>query len=328
MADPIQAVSLFSGVGGFDLGLSKSGVEIIWANDINPIAATAYKSLFPNVEFVLDDIERIKSFPKAEVLIGCYPCTGFSQAAKRRWKNRTKRDLVKNPKNFLFKEFLRAIRYVKPNIIFIENVKGMLSASNGYFLDEQLQGLTELGFNKVDLKLLNAADYGLAQSRQRLFIVGIHNSLRDLEYAFPEATHSKREDKRPFNTLRDVICDMPLNPEGEYYTKEFHGHYLTRNRKRYWDEPSYTIVASQEHVPLHPGGEQMTKLSADQWQLEGDFNRRLSYRECLAIQGLPANMKLEGALTNKYKVVGNAVPPTLANAVSKQLIQDYRSLYK
>ena len=170
----LKAVSLFSGCGGSDLGVQKCGVDIIWANDYDYHAASAYKSLFPDVEFVHDDIRNIKTFPEADILIGCYPCTGFSQAAKRKWRDRDERDLMVNPNNFLFREFLRGIKAVSPKFIFIENVQGMLSASGGFFLREQLNGLKELGFDDVKIKLLNAENFGLAQSRKRVFIVGKH----------------------------------------------------------------------------------------------------------------------------------------------------------
>jgi DNA (cytosine-5)-methyltransferase 1 len=98
-------------------------------------------------------------------------------------------------------------------------------------------------------------------------------------------------------------------PEGEYFESSFHGHYLTRNRKRGWDESSYTIVANAHHVPLHPMGEPMRYVKMDTWELVGDENRRLSWRECAAIQGLPYNCEPSGTLIDKYRIVGNAVPP-------------------
>jgi DNA (cytosine-5)-methyltransferase 1 len=319
----LKAVSLFSGCGGFDLGLSSHGVEIIWANDIDSAAAEGYQSIFPNVEFVKDDIRKIECFPSADVLIGCYPCTGFSQAAKRKWKDRDERNLRDNPSNFLFKEFLRAIKIVQPKVVFVENVKGMLSADSGTFFQEQLEGLSELGFEVVHHKLINGIDYGLAQSRQRLFLVGIHKSIEnDVSYEFPIATHGVG--KFPYRTLFDVIGAMPEDPKGEYSEQVFHGHYLTRNRKRDWNEPSFTIVANADHVPLHPAGEPMKKVGIDRWVLQGDFNRRLSYKECLAIQGLPLNMALSGNLNSRYKVAGNAVPPLLAEIVSKPIIDQLR----
>ena len=84
MAGRLIAVSLFSGTGGFDYGASQAGVDVIWANDIDPHAAAAYQRLFPEVEFQAGDVRGIQEFPQADVLIGCYPCTGFSIAARRR----------------------------------------------------------------------------------------------------------------------------------------------------------------------------------------------------------------------------------------------------
>src|SRR5580698_10355060 len=108
---PLTAVSIFSGCGGFDWGAMQAGVRIIWANDNDPYAAATYRSLFPDVDFHQGDIRDIEKFPKADILIGCYPCTGFSEAAKRRTINMKKRrDLKANSGNYLYREFLRALR--------------------------------------------------------------------------------------------------------------------------------------------------------------------------------------------------------------------------
>jgi DNA (cytosine-5)-methyltransferase 1 len=316
----MKAVSLFSGCGGFDLGLTRCGAEIIWANDVDHHAASAYRSIFPDTEFIHKDIRKIDHFPQAEILIGCYPCTGFSLAARRNWKDRTDRDLLDDSRNFLFLEFLRAIDQVKPKFVFVENVRGMLSASGGYFFKEQLEGLASRGFHKVEHRLLSGEEYGLAQSRKRVFMVGIHESVEDCNYTIPDPTHGKNG-VRTIQTLRDVIGDMPEWPEGEFNAGKFHGHYLTRNRKRNWDDPSFTIVANQSHIPLYPGGEPMSYVKKDTWKLNGDLNRRLSWKECAAIQGLPLTMEVDGGLSAKYKVVGNAVPPLLAETVSRPIIE-------
>lgn len=317
----LTAVSLFSGCGGFDWGIQQLGAKIIWANDIDRYAASAYRHLFPQVEFIRDDISNIETFPSADILIGCYPCTGFSEAAKRKWRDGKERDLRSNPQNFLFIQFLRAISIVKPKFIFIENVRGMLSASKGFFIQEQLEGLKAQGF-KTKFKLLNAADYGVAQTRRRLFIVGIHESVNmpDFEYEFMPASFGVAG--VPYRSMREVIGHLPEWPEGEFSETKFHGHYLTRNRKRAWENPSYTIVANADHVVLHPMGEPMEKVGKDHWKLNGETNRRLSWRECALIQGLPPHIDIDGSLTAKYRVVGNSVPPKMAEIVGKP-IADY-----
>ncbi|MEQ1586554.1 MAG: DNA (cytosine-5-)-methyltransferase [Cyclobacteriaceae bacterium] len=321
MANTIQAVSLFSGCGGFDYGVEQSGAEIIWANDVDARAAYAYKSIFPNADFKLGDIRAIKSFPKADILIGCYPCTGFSEAARRRWKTLEERDLHQNDKNFLFKEFLRAITKVKPKFLFVENVRGMLSAEGGWFINQQIKAFKENGY-EMTFAQLDASHYGVAQTRKRVFLVGVHKSIKkDFIYNFPESSHTEGK----IRTLQDVIGDMPEWPEGEFYDGAFHGHYLTRNRKRKWYEPSFTIVAHGHHVPLHPGGKPMAFVSKDKWKLQGTFNRRLSWRECAKIQGLPVKMKLDGNLLDKYRVIGNSVPPKLSKAMVKSAIDFLKS---
>lgn len=318
MGSKLKAVSLFSGCGGFDWGAQQAGVEIVWANDIDPHAVAAYRALFPQIECVLGDIHGIPNFPQADVLIGCYPCTGFSVAARRRWRDSEGRDLRLFEGNFLYREFLRALSQVRPKYLFVENVRGMITAENGWFMNQQLQGFRELGY-KVQYDLLNTSDFGVPQSRKRIFIVGVRSDINDFDYKFPEPTHGK-EGQPPFVNLNEAIGSLPRWPEGEYFDCEFHGHYLTRNRKRSWDEPSYTIVANAHHVPLHPMGKPMRYIKKDTWELQGEENRRLSWRECVLIQGLPSTLTPTGNLVDKYRIAGNAVPPAFGRALLEPVV--------
>jgi DNA (cytosine-5)-methyltransferase 1 len=318
MARPLTAVSLFSGCGGFDWGATQAGVSIIWAIDIDPHAAAAYKALFPGVEFTLGDIQTVREFPRADVLIGCYPCTGFSLGARRRWRDRN-RDLFANDNNYLYREFLRALRQVQPKYLFVENVRGMVSAESGWFLERQLDGFRRHGYS-VRWHLIDAADYGVPQSRKRIFIVGVRKGKRAAGWNLPPPTHGPRG-KLPYAVLRDAIWGMEEWPTGEFFDYPFHGHYLTRNRKRGWDKPSYTVVADERHVSLHPMGEPMKFIKKDTWALQGEDNRRLSWRECAAIQGLPPMAVPSGSLSDKYRVIGNAVPPALARALLQPVVK-------
>jgi len=319
----MKAVSLFSGCGGFDKGAQLAGVDIVWANDIDSSAGKFYKSYFPKAEFVEKDIKTINDFPNADLLIGCYPCTGFSMASRRRWKNLENRDLKKNDTNFLFREFLRAVGIVKPKAIFVENVRGMLSANNGEFLAEQLNGFASLGFTKIKPLILNAAHYGVAQTRQRVFLVGVHEDYAANEFGSPIPSFGSAA--KPIRVLKDVIGDLDPWPIGEFFEGSFHGHYLTRNRKRAWDQPSFTIVADGHHVPLHPLGSPMEYVSKDKWRLGEGLNRRLSWRECSRIQGLPDIDDIDCTLLDKYRVMGNSVPPLLAKALVEPVVRFIKS---
>ena len=319
MTDKLKAVSLFSGCGGFDWGAKEAGVEIIWANDIDIHASAAYRGLFPEVNFEEGDIRDFDSFPEAPILIGCYPCTGFSVASRRRAPGMKERNLKANNSNFLYKEFLRALKHVNPSYLFVENVPGMSSAANGWFLDEQIQGFEEAGYHVFGPKLLLASEYGAAQARKRLFFVGVRKDIFDFTYIFKQPTHGPQRQNK-YKVLRDVIGGMELWPINEYHDYKFHGHYLTRNRKRGWNELSFTIVANASHVPLHPMGAPMVNVGKDEWKLQGEENRRLSWRECAVIQGLPDHVEPSGSLRQKYRVIGNAVPPVFGKALLEPVV--------
>src|SRR5882724_8853376 len=313
------AVSMFSGCGGFDRGVSKLGVRILWANDNNRYAASTYQKYFPDVDFNFGDIRSIDKhqMPEADILIGCYPCQGFSNAAWRRWGDRESRDLLKNEDNYLFLQFADAIPHVKPKFVFIENVPGLESSAKGYFFQAQKAALDEAGFDIYPARI-NVKDYGVAQSRERIFIVGVHKSLKYV-YQFPEPTHGPS--MYPYSSQWDVIRHLPEWPMGEYATGKFHGHYLTRNRKRPWEDCSYTVVAYHDHVTLHPMGEPMKRISRDHWELQGTHNRRLSWRECALLQSFDDDFEPIGTLRAKYAQIGNAVPPLMAETIVRPVIQ-------
>jgi DNA (cytosine-5)-methyltransferase 1 len=323
MNERLKAVSLFSGCGGFDLGVSRAGVDIIWANDNDPHAVPYYRELLPSVEFCEKDVTQIKSFPDGDILLGCYPCTGFSLGARRRWRGQDDRDLKNDDGNFLYEDFLRALDQVNPKYFFVENVRGMKSAEDGWFFDKQLDGFRRREYT-VKHKLLYAEKYGVPQARRRIFIVGVRDDI-NLDYQFPKPTHGP-EAPNDYVTMEDAIGDMALWPEGEYFDYQFHGHYLTRNRKRGWDELSYTIVANAHHVTLHPMGDPMEKVGEDDWELRGDKNRRLSWRECAVLQGLPRDIEPSGNIRDKHRVIGNAVPPQVSEELVSQVVEFENSL--
>ena len=368
MPTELTAVSLFSGCGGFDWGAAQTGVKILWANDVDPSAAHAYQLAFPSVEFHETDIRRVHAFPKADVLIGCYPCTGFSLGSRRRASGATERDLRTVKGNFLYEEFLRALKQVQPRYLFVENVRGMLSADKGSFFNDQIKQFRESGY-RISFAQLDASRYGLAQTRERVFIVGVRRDI-DFRYSFMAPTHASfdaiqvlkkyaqysreiHEGQRkvpkdlrvptpchwtqlatrtqsrdpwqnaagtPPETLAEAIMGKRWSDDA-YCDVDFHGHYLTRNRKRAWGEPSFTIVAHAHHVPLHPGGEPMVHIGKDAFKTQGDFNRRLSWRECAAIQGLPESAVPSGSLLQKYRVIGNAVPPAFGKMLLNPVVE-------
>lgn len=306
------AVSLFSGCGGSDFGLAKAGFEILMANDMLSYAKDLYEANLPETNFVHGDVRKIKNFPKADLLVGCYPCQGFSQGGAR--------DPVRGV-NFLYREFDRALRAIRPNAFIVENVSGMQREDFCHLLRNQIIRFRMAGYC-VECDRLDARDFGIAQERKRIFIVGIRSDL-GVKYQFPQPQYSPDGiDKPKYKTIRDEIGDMPEWPEGEFNVEPFHWYYLSRNRYRGWDECSKTIVARDRHMPLHPISPKLIRISTDEWRFETKSPaRRFSFREAARLQGFQKSLKFPdtAGLATKYKVIGNAVPPPMFHAVVSAL---------
>lgn len=306
-----NVVSLFTGCGGSDAGVTAAGFHVVMANDILPYAKDVYLSNHPETDYVVGDVSSINSFPSSELLVGCYPCQGFSQGGARDPSRKI---------NTLYLQFARALNQIKPKAFIVENVSGMIRKDYCHLLQDQFRVFNDAGYN-VKHQILNASDFGVAQARKRIFIVGIRKDI-DIEYHFPTPTHGE-DRQNPYKTIRDAIGHMPEWPEGEFYDSEFHWYYMSRNRRQNWNDLSKTIVANARHMPLHPMSPQMIKLGPDKWHfINNSPARRFSYREAAALQGF-RNLSFpdteQGSLTMRYTVVGNAVPPPLFEAVAKAL---------
>ncbi len=306
------AVSLFSGCGGSDAGLHAAGFDILMANDIIPYAKDTYLENLPETDYKLEDIKKIEHFPKSDLLVGCYPCQGFSQGGAR---------IADKKVNYLYKEFARALNYIKPKAFIVENVSGMLRKTFTHLLKDQIEIFTDAGYN-VEYQLLNAADFGVAQNRKRIFIVGIRKDF-NMKFEFPKPTHGN--DNLAFNTIKQALSGLPDWPEEEeYYNEGFHWYYMSRNRRQDWEDLSRTIVSSARHMPLHPISPKMKKVGEDEWHFVNNRPaRRFSYREAACLQGFNKNIIFpdteNATLNNKYKIIGNAVPPPLFEVVAKAL---------
>lgn len=305
-----SAVSLFSGCGGSDLGLKAAGVEAIWSNDIDAFACESYPHVVGKKDVIHHgDIAGFDKFPKADILVGCYPCQGYSQGGRR---------VADSGINYLYREFDRVLRKVKPIAFIVENVDGMRFSHNQALFTNQITRFRMAGY-KVTWSAVDARSYGLAQQRKRLFIVGVRSS-EAITYEFPKPTHGING--VPFKSLKDVIWNYKDAPVGSYNTEAFHWYYLSRNRRREWDDQSPTIVAHWRHIGLHPDSPPLEKVRTDEWRFSHEGKaRRFSYIECALLQGFPnPDAFARGKVESRFRVIGNAVPPPLFEAVSKALV--------
>ena len=310
------AISLFSGCGGSDYALEELGFDVIWANDIWQAACDTYKDNLKNSNIVCGDIRDFEEFKKADLLVGCYPCQGYTQGGKRNWKN--------DDRNYLYREFDRVLRRVLPKAFIVENVNGMVFGENHALLMNQLVRYRMAGY-KVKWSVLNAKCYGVPQNRQRVFLVGVRSD-QGFEYSFPKPTNGPGSG-RAFASQRDAIFCFPRWPEGDFNTEPFHWYYLSRKRRYPWGQPSPCIVGHWRHVPLHPSSPPLRRIHTDRWEFSRSGRaRRLSYLECAALQGFPESwIWSRGTVRDRFQMVGNAVPPPLFKAVASTLRSLFRS---
>ena len=196
-------VGLFSGCGGLDLGFQRAGFDIIWANDFDADSVKTYKKNIGD-HIVLGDITKIpsKEIPSNfDVLLGGFPCQGFSIA-------NTKRSM-KDERNFLYLEMLRILKDKKPKFFVAENVKGLLSLEKGAVIKMIVKDFEKIGY-KVNYRVLKASDYGVPQHRERVFIIG---NRMGKENPFPKYTHGLQNDLfntklKPYVSTKDVLDNL------------------------------------------------------------------------------------------------------------------------
>lgn len=301
----MDVVSLFSGAGGLDLGFKMAGHNLIWANDVYGDAVSTYR-LNLGDHIVCGDIHEIPStaIPSCDIVIGGFPCQGFSVANTGRHED--------DERNKLYLEMIRVIRDKQPKFFLAENVKGILSIGKGQVFKNILSDFKSLGYN-VEYKLLNAADFGVPQKRQRVIIVGIRNDIKQ-KYDYPSPTHSKVPSlyTRRWVSIGEAMADIPdpdkpNNLPNHVYSKyklNFNGY--LGHRPLDPDQPAPTVTARGDNkggvvILPHPNG-----------------LRRMTCRELATVQSFPLDYQFVGNTSSVYRQIGNAVPPLLAKALALQ----------
>jgi DNA (cytosine-5)-methyltransferase 1 len=301
----MKVVSLFSGAGGLDLGFIKAGHEIIWANDNFVDAVKTYRKNIGD-HIICEDISTIPSdeIPEHDILIGGFPCQGFSVANTSRGEG--------DERNKLYLELLRILVDKQPKFFLAENVKGILSFLHGKVFEMIIRDFEKAGY-KVKYEVLNAANFGVPQRRERVIILGVRNDV-DFDLEHPEPTHggvsNLFSETKSWVSIGDALKNIP-EPEEEHnlinhtYSKfklKFNGY--LGNRAIDPNKPAPTVTARGDEkggvvVLHHPNN-----------------HRRMSVRELALTQSFPIDFIFEGNNSSAYRQIGNAVPPVLAFAVA------------
>ena len=345
-------VEIFSGPGGMGLGAREAGISVKLAIEKDKYAAQTYLFNHKDTTVVVDDIENINEFHfekngEQVILFGGPPCQGYSNS------NRKTRSPA-NPKNWLFKQFMRAAKMINPDWIVIENVPGLKNMDKGYFLKKICGDLHDMGYTP-NVKVLNAADFGVPQKRERIFIVA---SKKGIAFDFPVGEYVNNH-----VTVSEAIYDLPKLDNGsmedslEYrnkaktlYSKMMRGkqrkvsqNYVSKNSKlvidRYkhikqgnnWQDIPIELMSNyKDHTRCHSGiyrrlsGTKPSVVIANYRKsmlIHPLEDRGLSLRETSKLQSFPDNYVFLGPLVHQQQQVGDAVPPKLARAIFSKIME-------
>ena len=334
----IRMVSLFSGCGGLDLGFSEAGFKLIWANDFDADAQRIYELNIGPLD--KRDILTVgeDEIPDCDIITAGFPCQPFSNAGNRKG--------IHDSRGMLYKECLRIIKRKQPKVFVFENVKGLLSTKyiDGRLLSdvivsdlEEPSNPEELGYN-VTYKLLNASDYGVPQNRQRVFFVGIRKDLGK-EFIFPSPLKTNKV------VLGDILnipadapnqIDWPFSPQALEMVK-------TIPEGGSWKDVPYESLAPRfqrirDNMKLYHSPNFYRRFSRTEvcgtitasaqpencGIIHPTENRRYTIREIARIQSFPDSFKfIDDTMKDvvaMYKVIGNAVPPKLAKAIARAIL--------
>ena len=294
-----SVISLFSGCGGMDLGfvggfdfLGKSykatNFDIIWANEINPAACETYRKNLGDHIIVGDINEHFDDLPPyADVVIGGFPCQDISINGKMHG--------IKGKRSSLYTAIVETVRRVQPKVFVAENVGGLMMKQHEYSLKKILEDFDTLGYT-IHCQLYRADDYGVPQTRERVFIVGTRKDI-------PKFTPPKPLAENPV-TAKEAIGDLEPIPQDKEFSHVWSLANVSGeqgNRRLIADRPGYTIRA-ECHGNI---------------QFHYSLPRRISMREAARIQSFPDTFHFVKGLRETERQIGNAVPPVLAWHVAK-----------
>lgn len=333
-----KSIELFAGVGGMALGLEMAGFNHIALIEIDKVASETLVKNRPKWNVLCEDIEQIanrdleKEFGikkyELDLLSGGPPCQSFSYAGKRLG--------IEDVRGTMFYHYATFLNKLQPKMFLFENVKGLLNHDKGKTLNIILDVLKQQGYN-IKYDVLNAYDYGVAQKRERLIIIGIREDLEDkINFNFP-IKHEKKL------VLKDILLDVPksecakyskekekifsLVPPGGYW-KDIDPQTAKKYMKSCWhmkggrtgilrrlslDEPCLTILTT----PQMKQTERCHPLEV----------RPFSIRETARIQSFPDEWEFVGTISAKYKQIGNAVPCNLAKEIGIEIIKALENTY-
>lgn len=313
-------IDLFAGIGGFRIPMQKNGGKCVFSSEFNPYAQKVYEANFG--EFPFGDITKIpvELIPDHDVLCAGFPCQPFSISGKMRGFEDTRGTLIYN--------VFKIIDAKHPKVVFLENVKHLVHHDNGKTFKTILEGLDNLGY-KTSYKILNSSDFGVAQNRERIIIIGTRDKLFDFD----------KVKTLPRVVLRDIL-DNPNTTTFEYLDEPYT---ILKDVK---EQPSGLIFIGYRNknirkAGVRPGTEHLSRVhkqpnriysvdgihpaipsqetSGRFWIYDSGIVRKLTINECYKIMGFPANFIRSSSLSEQYRQIGNSVCVPMINSIVSEI---------
>ena len=335
-------LDLFSGVGGFSIGLKKAGYKHLLSADSNKSVIETHKYNFPNIPIVEEELQTKEAQKKilnlignnkVDLLVGGPPCQGFSIFGNRRFVNTKKFDPKTDKRNNLVLTFWKYVELIKPRWVIMENVGGFPSLENGYFLRKIVTLLPTIGYKNFDYRILNSADYGVPQKRKR-FILIANNTDKIIPWPKPKFFSEPESWQKPYRTVGEVITDLSSKSS----QKKFQNHLPMDHSKEISDRYSYVKEGKKMDVDILPKKLKVAKYTGkpiknfshvyrrlhrnepsitlvpghNAFPIHPWLNRLITAREAARIQTFPDNLILKGSSKDQCIQVGNAFPCLLA----------------
>lgn len=323
-----KIIDLFAGIGGIRLGFDKvfkRQVETVFISEIDPYARITYENNFWDELEIEGDITAIdeKKIPPFDICLAGFPCQAFSIAGRKGGFND---DYYGNNRGNLFLEVVRICKYHQPKVIFCENVKGLLIHSGGKTFETIRAAFEDIGYT-VHFKVLNSKDFGLAQNRERIYIVCFRNDLDSSNFKFPSPLKKK-------SSLREILEDAPV--PSKYYLSTAYLETLKKHRQRNMDAGngfgfiirdlngvSGALVCGgmgrERNLIVDAREHSMTPVTRIKGEINTENVRKMTPREWARLQGFDDDFILSLADTHLYKQLGNTVSVNVIEAVAKEI---------
>lgn len=324
----VNSIDLFAGIGGIRLGFDQAfgdKLKTVFVSEWDENAQKTYKANFDDAFEIAGDITEIQEtdVPSFDICLAGFPCQAFSLAGQRKGFEDDYKGLSRGT---LFFDVARICALHKPQVIFCENVKGLVIHDKGRTFRIIKGTLEELGYT-VHEKVLNSRDFGVPQNRERIYIVAFRNDIDSTSFCFPESTDSSKR-------IRDIIEEQPVS--AKYYLSDVYVETLRRHRARHeakghgfgyeirdWEDVAGAIVCGgmgrERNLLIDKRQTDLTPVTHIKGKINGEGIRKMTPREWARLQGYPDSFRLPLSDVHLYKQLGNSVSVPVIRAIAEKV---------